>query len=391
MEIKPAIVVVAYNREASLKRLLNSIGNAYYETIDIPLIISIDYSSENENIVKTADAFEWKYGKKTVINHTKNIGLRKHILECGDYSAEYGAVIILEDDLVVAPDFYNFAKNAQEFYGGDQRIAGVSLYSHEWNGYVRRRFTPVKKSGDVYFGQFSITWGQCWTKQQWTCFKDWYREHQQLKFQSNMPDNIWSWSVNSWGKYFVYYILDMNKYYVVPYRALSTCFSEPGIHIKNITLDNQVCLFYGTRKYEFVKFEEGSHYDIFFENTDLKQYLQKYTNGNADICINLYGKKKETGERANYELTLLRKKGKAVKTFGLQMRPWEMNVVYEIEGNDIFLYENSGFDNKSRGGSRFSILNYEAGGMPWQAACRYGVMRAIEGVKMILQMRLKKK
>lgn len=385
MKIKPAIAVVAYDRCDSLLRLLKSIENAIFFDDDIPLIISIDYSDVNDKILQIADAFEWKHGRKRIVNHKRNLGLRKHILECGDYSLEYGAVIVLEDDLVVAPDFYNFAMKAQEFYCEDARIAGVALYSHEWNGYVRRRFIPVMTGGDVYFGQFSITWGQCWTKEQWSSFKEWYNAHQKLDQQSNMPDNIWEWSVNSWGKYFVYYILDTNKNYVIPYRALSTCFSEAGVHIKNISLDNQVRLFHGSKEYEFVNFEDGTHYDIFFENMDLVEDLKKYTDGNKNICINLYGKKNNFQNNNDYVLTTQKRNDRLIKSFGLQMRPWEMNIYYDIAGNDIFLYKLEGKCNKNSLSNSFAILNYEAQGMPWQAACQYGILRGIKGIKLIMQ------
>lgn len=384
MSVKPAIVVVTYNRIDSLKRLLKSIQDAYYEDNDITLILSIDYSNVNEKVLQVAEAFEWNHGEKRIVNHLNNLGLRKHILECGDYSNEYGAVIILEDDLVVAPDFYNYVKKAQEYYKEDEHIAGVALYSHEWNGYVRRSFVPIIKDGDVFFGQFSISWGQSWSKKQWNNFKEWYITHQELAVQDNMPENICNWSEKSWGKYFAYYILEKNKYYVVPYEAMSTCFSEAGVHIKNITLDHQVRLRYGKREYFFVKFNEGVHYDIFFENQDLIEYLKKYTNGSNEICINLYGNKKIT-EGYKYVLTLKRMKGKLLKSFGMQMRPMEMNVLYEIEGEDIFLYECEQAQTRFKRSRGFKILNYEAKGMPWQDALVYGVIRAVEGIKMMMK------
>lgn len=388
--MKPAIVVVAYDRIDTLERLLGSIGNAYYEECDITLIISIDYSSANEQILQIAESFEWENGEKRIVNHSSNLGLRNHILECGDYSQEYGSIIILEDDLVVSPDFYNYAKKAQEFYEEDKRIAGVALYSHEWNGYVRKKFTPIQKEGDVFFGQFSVTWGQCWSDSQWREFKAWYNGHPDLPFQTNMPENICKWSEKSWGKYFVYYILETNKYYVMPYVALSTCFSEAGVHIKNVTLDNQVCLRYGKRQYSFAKFEDGMHYDIFFENQDVIQFLKKYTDGNTNICISLYGNK-QVDEQYDYVLTLKRSKGILIKSFGLQMRPIELNVFFEVTGEEIFLYrckeKKRAYDLKRN--RNFNALNYEAEGMPWQDALKYGMLRAVRGVRMVIENVLK--
>ena len=44
--IKPAIVAIGYNRPKLMKRLLDSVGKAYYEEDDISLIISIDESEK---------------------------------------------------------------------------------------------------------------------------------------------------------------------------------------------------------------------------------------------------------------------------------------------------------------------------------------------------------
>ena len=335
----PAIVCVAYDREESLKRLLKSISRASYENNNVPLIISIDYAKDNSEVVFVAESFEWEYGEKIVVTHEQNLGLRKHILECGDYAVTYGSVIILEDDLVVAPGFYKFAKDAQEYYKEDSRIAGVSLYSHEWNGYVRRSFMPVIKNGDVYFGQFGVSWGQCWNKRQWTDFKNWYLENQILEYNINVPVIMNDWSQKSWGKYFNFYIVEKNKYYVVPYRAFSTCFTEAGEHFNYRCIDHQVRLDLGEREYDFVDFEEGSHYDIFFENQDLGMVLKKYIVDEREVCIDLYGNKGVSSRKYKYILTTQKLKYDKIKSFGKQMRPIEMNVLYEIEGDEIFLYQ----------------------------------------------------
>ena len=82
--MKYAIVVVAYNREKSLQRLLRSLEKAEYYGDRITLIISID-KSENSLVQEYAEAFIWKHGRKIVTVQKHNLGLKKHVLQCGNY------------------------------------------------------------------------------------------------------------------------------------------------------------------------------------------------------------------------------------------------------------------------------------------------------------------
>ena len=121
-----AVIVVGYNRPDSLGRILGSLKLAEYGGEQVPLVISIDHSG-NEEVIRIAEEFSWPYGTKRVIAHKKRLGLRRHIISCGDLTGEYGAVMILEDDLYVSPDFYRYASQTLERYGEDFRIAGISL------------------------------------------------------------------------------------------------------------------------------------------------------------------------------------------------------------------------------------------------------------------------
>lgn len=73
------------------------------------------------------------------------------------------------------------------------------IYSHAWNSYAGYRFEPVKSIYTNYFGQFSITWGQVWDKNQWDRFKQWYKAAGHLpKFNSNdLPDRVSLWGDKS--------------------------------------------------------------------------------------------------------------------------------------------------------------------------------------------------
>ncbi len=123
--MNPAIVVVTYNRPASLSRLLTFLHHSNFEPEDIHLIISIDYqdSDLHREVVKIAQNFQWKYGEKRIISYKKNLGLKEHVLSCGDLSEQYGAVIVLEDDIVVSPDGYNYAYQSLKVYDSDLNIA----------------------------------------------------------------------------------------------------------------------------------------------------------------------------------------------------------------------------------------------------------------------------
>lgn len=337
--MKPVIVVVAYKRIHTLKRLLDSIGKAVYRSKDITLIISIDYHPENSEIIECARLFRWIYGEKIIKTHDENMGLKRHIIECGDYALSYGAAIILEDDEVVAPTFYEYAKQAHEFYCGDERIAGISLYGHEWNDYAGKKFQPVFSNGDVYFGQFSCTRGQSWSAEQWKNFRTWYTDRTEVKCDELLPPPIYKWR-ESWGKYFVRYLIEEDKYYVIPRRPVSTVFGEVGTHASKIELEFQIALYWGEEKYCFIPFESGCHYDIFFENKDLQHVLaERFGISEKEICIDLYALAKRQYGDKRYILTTRKLDYKILESYDLNMRPHDINVLSGIGGKGIFLYD----------------------------------------------------
>ena len=107
----PAIVVVGFDRPVELARLLRSLScGSYPDGEAVPLIISLDGGGSTA-IRALADAFEWPHGPLRVIAHQSQLGLREHILACGDLSLEYGSVIgphaipfIIDEDNVVNID-----------------------------------------------------------------------------------------------------------------------------------------------------------------------------------------------------------------------------------------------------------------------------------------------
>jgi len=57
--VQPAIVTIGYNRPATLRRLLQSIGRADYSgKTNVTLIISLDRSDNQAEVAAVAQAFE---------------------------------------------------------------------------------------------------------------------------------------------------------------------------------------------------------------------------------------------------------------------------------------------------------------------------------------------
>lgn len=388
MKIKPAIVVVAYRRLETLKRLLCSIENAVYNSSDITLIISIDYHPDNMSVVKCAEEFKWMYGEKIVKTHKTNLGLKKHIIECGDYSLKYGAVIILEDDEIVAPSFYEYVCLAHEYYNEDERIAGISLYAHEWNGYAGKKFQPIYGDGDVYFGQFSCSWGQSWSARQWFEFREWYDKNPEIKKDERLPASIYMWK-KSWGKFFARFIVEKNKYYVMPYKPVSTVFGEIGTHASIPQFEVQIAMYWGNSEWNFIPFEKGIHYDMFFENRDLLEILAKrYHISESDICIDIYALKNRKYGNKRYILTTRKLDFQLLDSFDLNMRPQDMNVLMKIKGDGIFLYDRLKRE-VNRRYRKTLRLEYDLGGVHAKDVFLYGLEHCGRVLLALFKRRLK--
>ena len=327
-----AIVVVAYNRPDALLQLLNSLNKVDYEGYSVPLIISIDYSGK-EDTYRAAEAFEWSFGEKKIIRHPENLGLKKHVLSCGDLVKDYDAVIVLEDDLLVSPSMYSYAWRAVEKYKDDENIAAISLYAKGFSETAQKPFVPAPSKYDIYFIQTAESWGQIWMRDQWFRFKDWF-ELQNDKFGDSeaIPRDVREWDDRSWKKFHIKYCIENNRYTVYPYTALTTCRGEEGEHVKNSMNTYQVPLACaGMLEYCFADYAatDSVKYDAFmervFENT-------------GDTCIDLYGTKTQY-DGYRYVITPKLLDFQSIETYGLSLRPHEENIIAKTTGNYFVKYD----------------------------------------------------
>jgi hypothetical protein len=338
IKYKPAIVLVAYNRLNSLKRLLGSLKKGHYPQ-NTRLIISIDHSPGNSEIVEFAGEFEWEYGQKEIIVHSVNIGLRKHIISCGDLTLKYGSVIILEDDLFVSPFFYLYALKALEFYKDHPSVSGIGLfnYSHIESIHSPEPFSPVIDGSDVYYLQYACSSGQAWTDTQWTAFRDWYDGAPALETIKSMPEFVLSWPERSWKKYFIAFLIARNSFFVYPRVSLTTNFDDMGTNRSGSTSEVQSILLMSHKDFSFSSLNDSlCVYDSHFEMLpgkikELNNKLEPY-----NFTVDLYGKKNPGRFAEEYLLTTKNCRDYAMG-FSRSLKPHDMNIIMDIPGSEIFL------------------------------------------------------
>lgn len=352
--IKPVIVVIAYNRSEPLNRLLGSLNAARFSE-DVKLIISVDGAKSGEDetsdVKHIAESFQWQHGEKILRFHDNNIGLKNHVLECSALSEEYGSAIILEDDLYVSPDFYQYAIEALKFSEDDKSISGISLYNHLLNVHAREPFYAIEDGFDNYYFQFASSWGQAYTKRMWADFRTWYEgrdaKNDDTEFaKQSIPTNVSGWKDGSWLKFFIRYMIEEDKYFLYPRVSLTTNFGDEGTHSMGQASELQVPLLFNNKNsYHFSKCDESfARYDAFFENVSCRFWEESDLKNKvnlSDVTIDLYGTKNEAYFGKRYVLSSKALSYKVLSSYGRLLRPHEANIFEGTKGNAFFLYDSS--------------------------------------------------
>lgn len=329
-----AIVSVGYNRLKSQRRMLESVKKADFTSYsNVPLVISIDCSGD-EKLYAYAREVDWPYGDKYVIIREKRMGLKEHILACGDLTQYFKGIILLEDDLYVAKDFYNYTVQMDNAYGDCENVASIALYSNEMNGFCWLPLARLRNEADVFADQSICSWGEFWNTRMWSEFREWLGKNDILWKELDMPHQIKEWT-KAWSKFYYAYMIKNDKYSIYPYTALSTNFSDAGEHGGANNTIVQVSLQQGIKQYATLPFDKLVKYDVYSNNIGLAEALGYNLD---EICLDLYGIRPNEFNKRFY-LTVRRLPYKVVKSFGLYMRPQELNVFENIPGDGIFLYD----------------------------------------------------
>lgn len=333
MQANIAIVIVAYNRPSSFSRLLKSLKEADFTSYkDICLIISIDHSGD-ENCLNLAKEFEWFHGSKKIIAHEVPMGLKSHMLSCGDLSNDFDAIIVLEDDLTLSPVFYDYAQKAYNFYKNDLDVAGIALFSPLFNEVALCPFKPIDDGYDTFFMQVPCSWGQIWTKEQWSKFRRYLKTRLSECQHDSLPENVQQWPDDtSWKKLFYRYMIESGLYFVYPRIGLSTNFGEIGQHIKSQQLVFQTPLLLKSKSFRFSTLNDSlSIYDSYYELEGC--VYNKWHQTHMSISFDLNGTKPLNKITTEYLISSKRCNASSA-VFSVACYPYELNILFSMNPSE---------------------------------------------------------
>jgi hypothetical protein len=352
--MNPAIVVPAFSRPGSLERLLSSLKTADVPA-GTPLVISVDrasqdkYRSGNAAVREIARQFHWPHGPKEVIVHPQPLGLVGNVFYCGDLTNRFGAIILLEDDLIVSARFYAYARQALDCYCGESHLAGISLNALWFNGFTGQPFIPLLDDGDVFFLQLSTPQGQVYTAEQWDDFAGWMATNdRRVTAADDVHELFAAFPPDDWLSTKARYLAATGKYYVYPRESLTTNFGEPGTHFDRATALFQTPLQHRRQTFRFQPLDEViAVYDGYYEI--LPDRLDRLTGRFAGLSydVDLYATKAPRNLRADYVLTT-RSARDPLLSFPKSLRPLEANVIAGLPGSGIVFAPRSSVDMSRR-------------------------------------------
>ena len=160
------ILLFAYNRLEHLKRCISSLQqNTLAAESDLYVISDGAKNEATADEVKavrkylvTLDERPTGFRNFNIIERVSNWGLADNIIEAVTrFTREYGKVIVVEDDLVVAPYFLQFMNDALETYKDEPRVGHIQACDFINNSNMPMTFL-IKLTGSWGWG----TWERAW-------------------------------------------------------------------------------------------------------------------------------------------------------------------------------------------------------------------------------------
>ena len=153
---------------------------------------------EVRKLIRTIEGFK----SVTVIERERNLGLSKSVI-CGvtQLCNEYGRAIVVEDDVLTAPDFLTFVNQGLQRYESESRVFSIGAFNLPI-------VAPLTYSYDAFCSYRFLCWGwgtwkDRWEKADWSVkdFPDFMADREkQKRFNRGGDDLSWLLTLQMEGK-----------------------------------------------------------------------------------------------------------------------------------------------------------------------------------------------
>jgi GT2 family glycosyltransferase len=233
------VVVFVFNRFLHTTRTISFLKENEL-AIESDLIVFSDGPRNNADIKEIKKIREYinsVTGFKSIklISRDVNIGLARNIIEgVSSIVEQYGNVIVLEDDMEVAPNFLTFMNKALIQYEKEKKIWHIGA----WNEDV---FGEYETCADAVCWRFMNCWGWATWEDRWSHFVknpkeliDSFSDEDIYRFNLNGANNFWDQVVNNMnGKINTWAIF----WYATIFKNSGLCLNAFHSLVKNIGLD----------------------------------------------------------------------------------------------------------------------------------------------------------
>ncbi len=233
------IALFAYNRPAHLRAALDAIERAQARLKErLPLYIFCDAPKQkNDDRVAATRSIARQHPRAIVIERESNLGFENLTSGISQMCQEWGEVIIIEDDVIIAPDFLEYMVAALRRYAQEPQVFSIS-------GFMYFDAQPVHPS--FFFLPHPFIWGWATWKRAWDhyeyrpiawettlqdrAFRDLFDCYGSIKF-SKMMEKTMRGQWNTWDIQWMFCQIRAGGLTLYPYQSLVwNCGSGGGTH-----------------------------------------------------------------------------------------------------------------------------------------------------------------
>ena len=185
-----------------------------------------------EDVKQYVKSISWRFGSFEVIYQSEQLGVDKHNIACIAMAKDLGNVIVLEDDLLVSPDFQSYLLSCSTIIKGEKKLAGVSLYRYPMVEQDHFPFELLPNDEFTYYQQRPSSKGCFYTAEMAEGYLDFLVKFNNDFSAYHLPANVNRWSDEIWEKSFYCYLQKVDKHLAFPRYSYTTDFADIGVHMK---------------------------------------------------------------------------------------------------------------------------------------------------------------